>query len=256
MNRFHARALVLVTLAFALSGCNSFLGIKIGRSTPNEAPAKSVAAAKAETIQAASTELGRSQLAQGQTGAAIESFRLALANGEPVAPAVNGLGVAYVRIGRFDLAKQYFEQAQAADPMDSRYSNNLYRVILAMRYDGIQLASAQKQLEPRGKDSTSKEAAGKPDTGRLTRVSPGEVRVATAPAEKAPLHQTATGLTEASASRGRIVRLSRGEVRIAAAQPAPAPAQPVARKIAGRFEPLIRISFADLESPSKAAPDQ
>ena len=199
----HARALVLIGLAAPLGACSSFLGIHLShRAAPAEPVQAAAAPAPAVQVVAqaeSATALGRKQLADGQTGLAIESFQKALAAGEPIAPAVNGLGVAYARLGRLDLAQRYFQQAAASDPADSRYADNLVRVTRSLAdRDVAQLARQSAAPPPAVRPA-------QPVLGQLQRVSRGEVRIATAPAQAAPL----------------------------------------AAKSAEAFKPLVRISLAD-----------
>jgi tetratricopeptide (TPR) repeat protein len=170
-------------------------------------------AVKAESA----TSIGRRQLAEGQTGLAIEYFQRAMASGEPIAPAVNGLGVAYARLDRFDLAQRYFQQAIASDPVNPQYADNLARLMrspaLAMRHEG----------------DIAKEA----------------------------LQAAATVQTEAKSARaasaapaiGQLQRVSRGEVRITSAPPQAAPAAPGQAKVDSRFRPLVRVSIAEPLAP-------
>src|SRR5262245_16899965 len=106
-----------VVMALPLGACSSFLGIHFARHTPRAQPAQALA-----TSVGASTEAGRALLADGQPGLAIESFQRAVASGEPAAPALNGLAVAYSRLGRDDLAERFFREAMAADPTNTRYA--------------------------------------------------------------------------------------------------------------------------------------
>lgn len=213
MRHFHTRALLLSMLALPLSACSSFLGINLTRHAPRAAPAAPAAPALAGA-EANATAAGRAQLAEGRTGLAIESFQRALASGEPIAPAVNGLGVAYARLGRFDLAQRYFRQAMASDPADPRYADNLARLMtsptLALRRDGDAVQAA--------------------------------LRAAATPAASAP--ETATARAEPVP--GKLQRVSRSEVRIATAPPQPAPVALLrAAKADGEFNPLVRFSIAE-----------
>lgn len=213
MWHFHTRALLLSMLALPLGACNSFLGINLARHAPRAAPAAPAAPALAGG-EANATAAGRAQLAEGRTGLAIESFRRGLASGEPIAPAVNGLGVAYARLGRFDLAQRYFRQAMASDPADTRYADNLARLMtsptFALRRDGDAVQSA--------------------------------LRAAAAPAASVP----ATATAKAGLVPGKLQRVSRGEVRIATAPPQPAPvAFQRAARADGEFKPLVRFSIAE-----------
>jgi hypothetical protein len=226
------KALILIALAAPLGGCNSFLGMNFARHAPRAAPAPEAAAlAKAD----AETATARRLLAEGQTGLAIESFRKALAQGEPVAPAVNGLGVAYARLGRFDLAQRYFQQAMASDPTDARYADNLARLMkspaFAMRREGDLAQAAVRASVPQ--DATAKLAgAGAATTpaGKLQRVSRGEVRIATVPAQAAPLSPRGASSAQAALD-GRfkpVLRFSiaepaaQGSIRVTLPEPKPA----------------------------------
>lgn len=199
MRQIPMRALVLIALAAPLGGCSSFLGVNLARHAPRAAPVQPAepvvaAAPVAAPASESATALGRRQLAEGQTGLAIESFRKALAAGEPVAPAVNGLGVAYARIGRLDLAQRYFEQAAASDPAEAKYADNLVRVMrsqaLAMRSELERTAAAAPSpitVYPARNSMASSSPASNSTAGKLQRVSRGEVRIASAPAQAAPL---------------------------------------------------------------------
>lgn len=209
MRLFPTHALVLIALAVPLGACNSFLGIKFARHAPRPVPEIRPAPALAANAESA-TSVGRRQLADGQTGLAIESFQRAMAAGEPIAPAVNGLGVAYARLDRFDLAQRYFQQAMASDPTNSQYADNLARLmrspVLAARRDGDIAAVALKAAAP--SQAVGQSASAAPALGKLQRVS-------------------------------------RGEVRIASAPPQAAPATMVRAKVDSRFQPRVRVSIAE-----------
>jgi len=70
---------------------------------------------------------GRAKLALGQNGLAISAFRAALREQPESADAYNGLGIAYDRIGRKDLAQRYFELAVAGAPDNAKFNGNLVR---------------------------------------------------------------------------------------------------------------------------------
>jgi len=122
--------------AMALAGCQSFLGdASLGH---RDGGGNRAALARANLTPA--TDEGRLHLDAGRTGLAIEAFQVALATGEPHAPALNGMGVAYARLGRGDTAKRFFEAAIALDPSDQRYAANLNRMmgspeLAAQRHD-------------------------------------------------------------------------------------------------------------------------
>lgn len=209
------RALVLVALAAQLGACSSFLGIKFARSAPREAPVGLASKAEPPTAAAPATEAGRGQLAAGQNGLAIESFQRALASGEPIAPAVNGLGVAYARLGRYDLAQRFFEQAMATDPGDARYADNLARLMRSPMVINDKAALAAASIKA---------------------------------AESAAVREASVRAAEAAPpALGRLQRVSRGEVRIVTAPTQPAPTRSASAAANPKFRPLVRISFADVK---------
>lgn len=214
MNLRHTRALVAVVLALPLGACSSFLGIHFARNAPKTERVETAA------VVAPATEAGRAQLAAGQPGIAIESFQRALASGEAVAPAVNGLGVAYAQLGRDDLAQRYFQEAMAADPGQSRYADNLARLMRSPSYAMRSAAAVAAQMQEAG--------TGTADTK--------------APAQAA----------NQPAAIGQLQRVSRAEVRITTAAPQAAPLRS-AQALDGRFKPLVRISLAP-EAPTGFKP--
>ena len=84
----------------------------------------------AHEVQAAAASLqeGRQELDRGEIASAIVSFRIAALDQVSIAAAHNGLGVAYARLGRNDLAERYFQQAASEDPAEPKYASNLARL--------------------------------------------------------------------------------------------------------------------------------
>lgn len=117
MKRFSK--VLLLGCAVALSGCQ--IADKPGLSRTGKRQEQRLAAA-ASTVE---TDMGRAHLAAQRNGLAIEAFNRALVFGEAPAPALNGLGVAYARMGRVDLAYRFFSQAASADPESAVYARNL-----------------------------------------------------------------------------------------------------------------------------------
>ena len=116
------RNLALVALAsVAVAGCASPLGRIAMRSGPQPDPALLAPPVNPDLIE------GRKALATGNYGAAIAALRLARLDPDSAAEATNGLGVAYARIGRDDLAERYFRQAIVLAPQDRRFAANLDR---------------------------------------------------------------------------------------------------------------------------------
>lgn len=192
----------VAALSLTLPGCSALFGSGNfarhgGQESPKEAP--QLASQERPSVL---TNMGRRALDQGRTGLAIEAFRRALAGGEEPAAAHNGLGVAYARIGRVDLAQRYFEQAATIDPANARYQANLARLIasplFARRHDGDRaealLAQAEKTREV---EEAARQAAA---PGRLQRVGANQFFIQTAaPAATGQPVRTAMVVTRAKA---------------------------------------------------------
>jgi len=265
MRNIPVKSVLLLAAAVPLASCSSLFG---SHSFASKMPEIRPTAIMAEAGSTPATDAGRKELDANRPGAAIEAFQKALATGEPVAPAVNGLGVAYARLGRFDLAQRFFEQAAAADPANPRYADNLTRLmrspVFAMRRDGDLLAAALASNAPRPAPTAKTAAA---PVGGIQRVSRGEVRIVTAPAQPAPVAdrtpvraatldrftpavriplQPRASVAVPTARVGRMERVSRGEVRISGSLPVVGvrAATNAQGEIPG-FTPAARISLAE-----------
>src|SRR3546814_8645826 len=75
---------------------------------------------------------GKAQIAAGNASLALDGFRKALRLNPNSIDALNGLGAAYDRMGRFDLSRNYYEQALGLDP-DSRITHNNFGYSLALQ---------------------------------------------------------------------------------------------------------------------------
>lgn len=117
------RIATVALAAAALSGCQSisdFFAFK-GKDR-SQAPTATAAVFGSEEL-----EQGRLALKAGYPARAIELFRLAALNEEVAPDAFNGLGVAYAKLGRADLAERYFKTALTLDSSNPRYAANLAR---------------------------------------------------------------------------------------------------------------------------------
>lgn len=193
MRDFYPKLVFVAAAAFALSGCGTINSI-FGAHSARMPELRMSAPANAEAAVAQATQEGRAHLDKGETGLAIEAFQRALAVGAPSAPALNGMGVAFARLGRYELAHRYFEEAKALDPSNDRYAANLARLNLspafAMRYNGDFAAA----LTGTGRNQPAAAAAlaASEEAGRLTRVSSREYKVQTVAPMAAPLVRTAS----------------------------------------------------------------
>jgi len=75
-------------------------------------------------------EDGRRHLAAGRHGLAIERFGQALGTDRRSVDAMNGLAIAYTRLGRFDIAQAYFERALRIDAFHAPTLNNYGRALI------------------------------------------------------------------------------------------------------------------------------
>lgn len=176
-------ALVAATIPM-LGGCSVFkaLGFRSGNSDSESTTFAERKSRKADAkvagapavIAAPLTEIARSQLASNSPGLAIETFNRALGSGEPRPAALNGLGVGYARIGRADVAAQYFRMAIAEAPQEQRYQWNLSQLLKA--------STGEQTVSREALASLKAPVAAPPaegSVGRLTRLSPREFTIRT-----------------------------------------------------------------------------
>lgn len=111
-----------IAAALALGGCQSFIGA-LGFGPKPSAQVEQ----RAEVFGSEELERGKLALRQGHVAMAIQQFRMAALNEDHAADAFNGLGVAYARLGRADLAERYFKSAMELDSANPKYAANLAR---------------------------------------------------------------------------------------------------------------------------------
>lgn len=177
----------LALLSLTLPGCSALFGTnKLASQTGNQAQMQASAAAERSS---ALTLAGRSALDQGNAGLAIDAFTRAVTSGEAPAPAFNGLGVAYARIGRFDLAQRYFERAAQIDPADGRYQTNLARLmrspLFAKRHEADETRALLAQAEDQQAAEARTRQAAAP--GQLQRVGANQFFIQTSAPGKGPV---------------------------------------------------------------------
>ncbi|MFZ9396571.1 MAG: tetratricopeptide repeat protein [Erythrobacter sp.] len=180
----------------ALSGCQSFVN-SLGFGPRQSAQTGQLA----EVFGSQELERGREALKAGHVMQAIEQFRMAAVNEQYAPDAFNGLGVAYARLGRADLAERYFRTAVELDSNNPKFAANLARFYetplgasaLAMREReaAATLAKAEQAAQAEQLAAAEAVAPRSPVTVerpavQVARGSNREVRVAAAPVATAP----------------------------------------------------------------------
>lgn len=169
----------LVAASLALAGCQSpFLqSLGLGKKTQS-----GFAAARGGADAMVALEEGRAYLRSGQISAAVASFKIAQLDPAAAADAKNGLGVAYAKLGRLDLADRYFREAIALRPSDDRFAANLLR----MQREALLARGRAVEPEPvlaQAGDGGELPALAKPEPVKVaTRVRSPEYRITTATA--------------------------------------------------------------------------
>lgn len=241
---------LLAFATLALSGCSLFRG-----HSAMDGDKRAAQLAVAQVPGSYFTQLGRRELDVGRPGIALEAFERALAAGEEAAPALNGMGVVYARLGKYDAAHRLFSEAAAHDPANEKYAANLTRLTssptFAMRHEAdaaVELVQAAATLaaEPAQASAAPVPAPASQPTGRLVRVGPGEFRIHSAAPQNAP-SRTALNAVDPRFKPQVSVNLIAGQAT--AAQPIQAATitsintRPRVANITG-FKPEVRVNLA------------
>lgn len=170
----------------SLSGCGLMGSLGLAHNGPKTAKQSEAGARMAQSA----TDEGREHLRANRPGKAIESFNLALFNGEEPAAAYNGLGVAYARLGRNDLAFRFFKKANASDPDNPVYAGNLVRLVDSPSFALNQMDRAPVAPAPRAEERPVVASAAAPAPrvrGKLYREGRGQFALVTQPEPDARL---------------------------------------------------------------------
>lgn len=189
MQRQLVRMALTIALVSPLGGCQFINSLHLSHRSASPQPAL----ARDQYY----TGKGQDLLRSGQPGGAAEAFNLALATGEDPAPAYNGLGVAFARMGRPDLAYRFFNKAVTSDPGNLAYAGNLDRLVKSPEFTLDMVPASQATAPSATPDvsgsppsrvagaSNDDHPAGDPQ-GRLRRTGPGQVSLTTLPPGTAP----------------------------------------------------------------------
>lgn len=205
MNQFR-NAFAMVSV-FALGGCQFFGNMHVAHNAQSGQPAEAIASA----LPAASLQAGREHLRGNRTGLAIEAFNRALASGEDPALAYNGLGVAYARLDRPELAYRFFNKAIMSDPANPIFAHNLANLVNSPAFTLDQMTRLPSVLAAapvRQPDAGTAAALTERAPGKLYRDSNRQFSLRTAapePARAAPGERSATlgDCVRQSASRAK-----------------------------------------------------
>ena len=240
--------------ALALSGCQSFVD-SLGFGPRKAAEAEQLA----DVFGATELERGRAALKAGHVMQAIEQFRMAALNEKHAPDAFNGLGVAYARLGRADLAERYFRTAVELDSANPKFAANLARFYetplgasaLAMREREATAMLAKAEQAAQAEQLAALEAPVAPPSAvtverpavQVARGSNREVRVAAAPEAKAAAPRQAATAVPRPARESRITLVGRSEGPASDAQGAKGPVRiGVSRGNVGRWTPRPRTA--------------
>lgn len=191
----NASKMIAILLASSLlAGCQSFPLSKLGFGKPR--PAAHMPPIVEEPGSVVLAE-GQEQMRQGNISAAVASFRIAALDPDARADANNGLGIAYAKLGRADLADRYFRTAALLDPTNTKYLANLARLQSAEYF----------AMQARDEAATPKIVDLAPPASPATPATPATF----AAAFETPVTEH---VSITKAPNARLVRISRGEVRI------------------------------------------
>ena len=135
MNRTMLKIVAVACITLSVPGCSVLK--KLGLVQPQGSASWRSRQAESPSL----TEIGRTEVEAGNPGLAVATFGKALERGEPRGPALNGLGIAYARLGDEGLAALYFRTAVTVEPENPKYRANLDLLVATARSE--RLASAR-----------------------------------------------------------------------------------------------------------------
>lgn len=206
--------------------------------------------------EAAALAEGRSLLGAGNAAQAISVFRLALGQNAGSVAALNGIAIAYDRLGRIDLARQHFEMALALEPDAGDIAYNLGWTL----HRAGQHRDAIAWLQRASSSDDGRAAASARRALLLVAAALENAALAPALAADAPV-RVASARIEAAQTAARIDMASSGEAVLVlpdtVSHPATAPRLAMAQQAGGVPVARINASLASAkagELPQLAAP--
>jgi tetratricopeptide (TPR) repeat protein len=129
----------LVFLAWLAAGCSAV-------TSSNEAAWQAAPPPAGDRLQE-----GKAHFEQGNYGLAVAAYRASLRDNSSSVRALNGLAASYDRLGRFDLARRYYQRALEISPHSAQTLNNMgYSLILEARQnkgDAVLTAQARSYFQ-------------------------------------------------------------------------------------------------------------
>ncbi len=164
---------IALTLAMgmSLSGCQALLG-------PRTAQVDSASSTEMAQVNPA-LDQGRQLLKAGRIAQAIDLLRVAQRDPSSMAEASNGLGVAYAKLGRHDLADRYFKMALALEPTDTRFAANVLRLERDFNLNMKRQEAAARLAKKADEEREARLARAAVRQGGIERVSRGQVAIRT-----------------------------------------------------------------------------
>lgn len=219
MNNRVLMAAGLLATASVLGGCASIFGKPFAmksRADINEVDVNDYFAARLAA--------GKHHLREGRPAQAAIAFRQASYDPKVAAEAFNGMAISFAKLGRNDLASEYFALAIERDPADERFARNL------ARFEATLPAMAQPDVV----------------TEMLAQAEPEAPAAAAVQVEERKL---ASGTTLAiGAAAAQIQRVSAREVHIGGG----ASAGPVAVAAQQAMAPQVKVHHVRALSPSRS----
>ena len=191
---------------------------------------------------------GRALLLGNNPAQALSAFQVALAQAPQSVAALNGIAIAYDRLGRSDLARQHFEMALALEPDAADIAYNLALTLIGAGQDRAAIAPLQRAAA--GTDARVAAAARRNlirIEARLTAPVPGPLPAAAPPVPAGPRIDLA--------SSGEAVLVLAPSVAPAAAA-APVRMAAAAPALAERLGDVAALTIPiNLPKPEPEAPD-
>jgi tetratricopeptide (TPR) repeat protein len=193
MSKTLTKMIAVLGATSLLAGCQTFSQFAFGKNDQFDAKAQ-------QQNSTLFTKRGTEHLRAGSNGLAIEAFNLAIATGEEPAPAYNGLGVAYARLDRPDLAYRFFKKATMGAPDNPVFARNLALLLESPTFAAVlekqrRVRAAQAEAATQVPLQSALAAKTERSAGKLYRDSNGQFSLVTIPAPTSRADLVSNGQT-------------------------------------------------------------